>query len=115
MARNTYDTDGTADESTNPDDPDELSYSRRLLNYWLIVGIVSVVMAVLEILLIYVVHIKAAISISRVTGLRLFPVDKERAFITAGLARAALVGIDLFMLPVCGASLFCLGASSSER
>jgi len=90
LAHNAYSTDGTADELENPNDPDEQSFTRRLVNYWLIVGIVSIVAAIFEIILIYIVHIKAAINISRVTGLRLFPVDKERAFITAGLARAAL-------------------------
>lgn len=40
---------------------------------------------------IYYVHLKAAVRVSQLAGLKLFPVDKERAFVTAALARAALV------------------------
>lgn len=89
FATDWWDTDGQTDgDETN--DPDGPSFGLRVFYFWLVVGGVSVGITVVEIALIYYVHLKAAVKISRVTGLKLFPVDKERAFVTAALARAAL-------------------------
>lgn len=83
--------DGTSDNSEDGDPyTGSDTFAERIVFYWLLLGSVSIVASALEIILIYYVHLTSAIRVSQVTGLRLFPVDKEKAFVTSALARAAL-------------------------
>eukprot|EP00753_Platysulcus_tardus_P004988 PLAT12813.1.p1 GENE.PLAT12813.1~~PLAT12813.1.p1 ORF type:complete len:737 (-),score=303.97 PLAT12813.1:332-2383(-) len=58
--------------------------------FYLLIGGATVVASIFEITLMYRTALRAAMSISTLAGLKLWPVDSNRAFVTAALARAAL-------------------------
>jgi Ca2+-binding EF-hand superfamily protein len=89
-AQKEWATDGFNESEDYNADPWDPSLTTRIVYYWALVGGISVGATVIEIVLIYYVHLRASVNVSRITGLRLFPVDKERAYLTAALARAAL-------------------------
>ena len=51
---------------------------------------VAMIVSIAEVFFIYRVAFRSALRIVAVTGLQLFPVDRQRAFVTASLVRAAL-------------------------
>lgn len=80
-AKATYETEGIEQDERGIE---------PLIYYWLVVGGVSVFASALEIALCFINALRSAMATSKVVGLELYPPDKERAFVAAALARAAL-------------------------
>lgn len=82
-----YGTDGMTDESGGRDYSHMGSLTERFVYFWLIVMGISIVLTFLEIIAMYLMHLRAASKASQITGIKN---ANTRKFIISALSRAAL-------------------------